>query len=162
MGNANRFHKNATQWHLEASTTGTEITVNDPPLSIKNYEYLVSYDPYSYWIWFAALSGTVVVVQPIEGVDKLDWLLSTFHGAYLQHDDSEYLPGIAYGWTQDEIDYARSTMADLQEEMDKVKKWGEQVTVPRFIRDCYRYSLGQRSNFEAGKLVPEYYREYLH
>ena len=39
--------------------------------------------------------------------------------------------------------------------MMKARKWGKTVTIPRMLRDIYRYSKGERRNFE-GALLAEY------
>ncbi len=82
--------------------------------NITQYEYFVTYDPYTYWRWIAAMSGTVSVVYPLQGKSKYEWLMSTFVGPYLKASNKTNLPGIAYGWTSSEIDYARRTMHQLR------------------------------------------------
>jgi len=107
------------------------------------------------------MSGTVSVVYPLQGKSKYEWLMSTFVGPYLQASNKTNLPGIAYGWTSSEIDYARRTMHQLRPFMIEVKRWGEEITVPRFVRDCYRHSHGARSNFESALLVRNAYPDLM-
>jgi hypothetical protein len=62
------------------------------------------------------------------------------------------IPGVAYGWKDKEIDYARRTLPQLREFLFKVKEWS-QSTAPVFLRDSYRYGKGERVDFEGGFLV---------
>jgi hypothetical protein len=153
-----KFHDSIKYIHEHDSLNATQLERTE--LFAKNmtqYEYFVTYDPYTYWSWIAAMSGTVSVVYPLQGKSKHEWLMSTFVGPYLHASNKTNLPGIAYGWTSSEIDYARRTMHQLRPFMIEVKRWGEETTVTRFVRDCYRHSHGARSNFEGAMLVRDAY-----
>lgn len=148
--------------HEHPGFNTTEVGNGLTPTVFQRYEYFVTYDPYTYWSWFAAMSGAVSVVHPVENVTKSEWALGTFLGSYLQdiknHNGGETrIPGIAYGWEPDQLDYARRTMGELRGFLFKVKEWGTLVTVPRFARDCYRYCHGQRRNLEGAMTVSEVY-----
>jgi len=126
--------------------------------NLQKYEYFVSYDPYTYYTYTAAMSGVVSIVHPIANMTKEDWAFGTYVGEYLKaHGGS--VPGIAYGFSNEEIEYARSTMSELRGFMMKVRKWGKETTVERFARDCYRYGDGERK-FESGLLVYDAYSKF--
>jgi hypothetical protein len=131
----------------------TELTkgLQDPSILLQ-YEYFVTYDPYTYWSWYAAMLGTVSVVFPYKNHTKAEWAKMTFLGSYLQAIGQTDIPGVAYGWEDDEIDYARRTMHELRDFLLRVKDWGANVTVPRFVRDCYRFRHGERLNLESALL----------
>jgi len=127
------------------------------PEDLMQYEYFVSYDPYSFYSYAAAMLGSVSIVYPIEGVAKKEWELGTYVGEYLKENGGDVdVPGIAYGMSDEEIKYARETMPQLRDFMMKVRRWGREKTVERFARDCYRYGMGERE-FEAGLLVRDAY-----
>ena len=113
------------------------------------YKFTQLINPYSYWSFLAAMSGAVSVVYPIHGVTKEQWTQSIFFYEYLQTTGKRFIPGVAYGWVKSELEFARETMHELRAFLIDAKKWGEQVTVDRFARDCYRHTHGMRSNFEA-------------
>lgn len=48
-------------------------------------------------------------------------------------------------------------MSELRSFLFKVRQWGKEVTVPRLLRDCYRYGIGERKNFEGALLVRQAY-----
>jgi hypothetical protein len=156
------FHNSIKYIHEHEGVNATQFERTERiPKDITQYEYFVTYDPHTYWSWIAAMSGTVSVVYPLEGKSKYEWLTSTFVGPYLKASNKTNLPGIAYGWTSSEIDYARRTMHQLRPFMIEVKRWGEEITVPRFVRDCYRHSHGARSNFESALLVRDAYPDLM-
>lgn len=152
-----KFHGgNVTNIHEQPGMESTEFTSKQVE-SLRRYEYFVTYDPYTYWSWFAAMSGTVSVVYPLANVSKAEWAMGTFVGSYLQHIGSTDIPGIAYGWEQSEIEYARQTMHLLRPMLLAVKEWGANETVPRFARDVYRYHNGERTRFEGALLKRDVY-----
>jgi hypothetical protein len=100
------------------------------------------------------MMGTISIVFPYKNFSKTEWALRTFPGSYMQAKGKTNIPGVAYGWEEDEIDYARRTMHQLRGFLMEVREWGMNVTVPRFVRDCYRYRYGERQeqNFEGALL----------
>jgi len=66
-----------------------------------------------------------------------------------------YHAGIAYGWNDSEILFSRQTMHQARSFFVDMRRWGKDVTVARFARDCYRYKNSTRTNFEAGLLVKD-------
>jgi hypothetical protein len=101
----------------------------------------------------AAMAGTIPVVQPFLHFSKEEWILMSYVGEYITSTGAKVeIPGVAYGWEEKEIDYARRTLPQLREFLFKVKEWS-QSTVPVFLRDSYRYGKGERVDFEGGLLV---------
>ena len=66
---------------------------------------MLCHDPYTMYVYYAALCGCVPVVLPQPGLTAADW-----RGSF------EIKHGVAYG--EDEIDWARATRADLLADMD--------------------------------------------
>jgi UDP-sugar transporter A1/2/3 len=160
-----KFHKNINFIHEHDGFHVTEVNKKKKdafkPEYFRNYEYFVSYDPYTYWSWYAAMLGTVSVVYPLANQTKEEWALGTFIGSYLLDTNSTKIPGVAYGWSDSELEYARRTMHDLRGLLVKVRQWGVDTTVTRFTRDCYRYSLGERKHFEGAMLFRDAYADYI-
>ena len=52
--------------------------------------------------------GAISIVYPVENVTKEEWALGTYVGEYLRENGGE-VPGIAYGWSDEEIEYANRT-----------------------------------------------------
>jgi hypothetical protein len=100
--------------------------------------------------------GVVSVVYPIENVSKINWAYGSFFGSYLMAVGETDVPGIAYGWVESELEYARRTMHELRPFLFKVKAWGD-ATIHPFGRDCYRYRHGKREFFESAMLVKDAY-----
>ena len=123
--------------------------------SLVNFEYFVSYDLYTFHSYEAAMAGAISLVHPLENLSKKEWALGTYVGEYLKETGGD-VPGIAYGWSEEEIEYAKRTMPELRAFMWNVRKWGKEKTVERFARDCYRYGTGERQ-FESGIMVEDAY-----
>ena len=140
---------------------GMEVTQMETPTvsDFLKFEYFVSYDPFTFYTFIAAMSGTISIVSPIPNMSKKEWALNTFVGEYLRANGDGNIPGVAYGFYEPEIIYALDTMPKLREFLFKVKKWSK-TTVPLFLRDSYRYGEGERNNFEGALLVHNAFPEY--
>lgn len=97
------------------------------------HEYFVSYDPYTFLTFAAAMLGCVSIVHPLGNFTKEQWLLSTAWGPYIRESGRHYLmEGIAYGDSQEEIERAREHMHLVRKEFFRIKQWGS-GTVDRFL-----------------------------
>jgi hypothetical protein len=132
----------------------TQIETIENVTDFLKYEYFLSYDPYTFHSFSAAMVGTVSVISPVPGLSKQDWMLGSFVGEYIRANGGT-IPGIAYGMDPEELEYMRRTMPELRDLLFKVKAWGKEVTVPRLLRDIYRYGKGERrtDHFEGALLV---------
>ncbi len=157
MRKGHKFHPSIIPIHDRPGFLSTNVDKRPRLMDLRKFEYFVSYDPYTYWTWFAAMMGTVSIVYPLANVSKAEWALGTFPGAFMQDQQIKEIPGVAYGWEESEIKYARETMHDLRPFLLRLRKWGAEVTVQRFTRDCYRYSQGEREHFEGARLVKDVY-----
>jgi hypothetical protein len=157
MRKGQSFHSNITYIHEHPGIPSTNVERKIPITvgELIKYEYFVSYDPLTYLTVLAAMSGTVSIVYPVAGQTKEQWSMGSFLGPYLHDTGNTVIPGVAYGWTDSEISFARKTMHQLRPFLVDMKRWGVETTVARFARDCYRYKNGSRTNFEAGLLVTD-------
>ena len=51
---------------------------------LSSVEYFISYDPYSFWSFKAALHGAVSIVYPLANVSREEYVNSLFVGDYLR------------------------------------------------------------------------------
>ena len=163
MRKGKKFHSNITYIHEHPDIPATNIE-RERPINVTElvkYEYFVSYDPATYLTVLAAMSGTVSIVYPVAGLTKEQWLLRSFLGPYLHETGRTAIPGVAYGWNESEILFSRRSMHHLRPFMMDMKRWGKETTVARFARDCYRYTNGIRTNFEAGLLAKDAYPSFF-
>ena len=65
--------------------------------------------------------GAISIVYPVENVTKEEWALGTYVGEYLRENGGE-VPGIAYGWSDEEIEYANRTKWELRSFLLKVRR----------------------------------------
>ena len=138
------------------NTTNTRQIETPSVEELLQAEYFLSYDPYTFYSFVAAMVGTVSVVFQMPDVDKReDWERTTFVGVYLQQFGG-HIPGIAYGISPEEIDYARTTKSQVREFLFQVKAWGLS-TVSLVLRDALRYGRGERVEFEGARFVKDVY-----
>jgi hypothetical protein len=157
MRKGKAFHSNITYIHEHSGISSTNRE-REQPIKVEDlvkYEYFVTYDPQTYLTELAAMSGTVSIVYPVAGQTKEQWFMNRFQGPYLHATGNTVMPGVAYGWNDSEISFARRTMHQARPFLVDMKRWGVETTVARFARDCYRYKNGARTNFEAGLLVKD-------
>ena len=94
----------------------------------------------------------------MEGLSEKAFWKTTLYAGYLEDNNLSTMQGVAYGNSHEQIEHARRTLPGAREEMFRVREWGEQVSMPRFIRDVIRYTVGKaRSGFEGGLLVEDFY-----
>ena len=90
-------------------------------------EYCISYDTQTAYSGIAALCGCISIVIPEEGKNKED---------YIKYDDKSY--GVAWGFTDEEISYAKSTQKKLLNFYQNINK--ESVnSVREFIKISDEY-----------------------
>jgi hypothetical protein len=129
---------------------------------IRQAEIFLTYDPYTYWTYKAAMWGAISIVYPVQGMTKEEWVESVCFGAYLKaHGLPMNFPGVAYGWEPSEIEHARRTMNELRPFIESVNEWGKTETLSRMIRDSYSHALGERKHFEGALLAKSFFREDL-
>lgn len=105
------------------------------------------------------MGGAVSIVAPIANLTKAQWAETTYISEYLRAIGHNNIPGIAYGWNDDEINHARTTLSSVRKFLFESKQWALS-TVPVFLRDCVRYSNGERKNFEGALLVRDAFPRY--
>ena len=97
------------------------------------HEYFISYDPYTYLTFAAAMLGCISIVHPLGNLTKEQWFLSTAWGPYIRESGRQTLiKGIAYGDSQEEIKSARDHLHLVRQEFFQIKQWGS-GTVDRFL-----------------------------
>ncbi|WP_303839195.1 hypothetical protein [Selenomonas ruminantium] len=89
-----------------------------------NSKYSFSYDTQTFYTTIAAWCGCVSIIVPEEGKSRND---------YVGDDDNMY--GIAYGESEDELEYAKNTRKLLVEKLNGFKEKNN-VSVDNFILEC--------------------------
>ncbi len=155
MRKGRKWHRGGNITYIHEDFPYPKEIIDPTPEILQSVQYFISYDPYTFYSYAAAMSGAVSIVYPVEGLSKKEWELGTYVGEYLKENGGD-VPGIAYGASHEEIKYARDTMPQLRDFMVEVRRWGREKTVERFARDCYRHGNGERQ-FEAGMTVRDAY-----
>ena len=118
--------------------------------AFRTHEYFVLYDPYSYYAQLAAMLGCIPIIHPLANTTKHEWLLNSgYLAGYMEYYDVEDAYGIAYGWDDSEVQYARQTLHLVREQLWAVKEFANSVTVGRFVRDVKSAASGRDDLFEG-------------
>ncbi|MBE9052086.1 hypothetical protein IQ243_16990 [Nostocales cyanobacterium LEGE 11386] len=128
-----KFHKPLKYIHPQESLLLDDNLSQEILIEIFNIkEYLISYDPYSWINFMAALCGCIPIVIPIASATKKEWLKSSTLSIILEQFGQHQLKGVAYGL--EEIQYARNTLQEVRYQQEISIRYGEE-TVHRFIND---------------------------
>ncbi|MEA5578500.1 methyltransferase type 11 [Anabaena sp. UHCC 0451] len=128
-----KFHKNLQYVHPQDSLFLDDHLSQEILIEIFNIkEYLISYDPYSYINFIAAMCGCIPIIIPIADSTKQEWLRSSTLSIILEKYEEYELKGIAYGFN--EVEYARNTLPEARYQQEISIKYGEE-TIQRFVND---------------------------
>jgi len=110
-------------------------TQNDYLEIFNNYEKFFSYDPISFLTIIAALCGCISIVSPIPNISKKDYFKMTALYEYMVDKNIESIYGIAYGNSQNELDYSKNTLHLVNEQIDDIQNWFIKTYISKFIAD---------------------------
>jgi hypothetical protein len=99
------------------------------------YKYFISYDPLTFLNIIASLCGCISIIYPIDGVSKKEWLKMTALHNYMQDNNVDEIYGIAYGDSEDEINYANSTIHLVKKQWKDIINYYKNNSVIPFIND---------------------------
>jgi hypothetical protein len=148
------YHKTIQRIHPENSLEIFRHTSCNQYLEIFNqYEYFVSYDPYTFLSIISAFCGCISIIYPVEGMTKEDWLSTTAAKEYMRYKNIKTLYGVAYGI--EEIEWAKNTLhMALDQWKDMIEYYKEIHFIP-FIEDIEKMDSGLENTVENN------YREYF-
>lgn len=89
--------------------------------AFNQYAFFRCFDPYTMYAAYAAVCGCVPVVEPVEGLTKEEW--------YPRESDRY---GVAYGWDESEIAWARETRGLLLDRLGAARET-EDAMVLNFV-----------------------------
>lgn len=114
------------------------------------HEYFISYDPLTFLSIIATLCGCVSIVYPIQGVSKLDFFKMTPYYQYMVEKKCFEIYGLAYGTSNEEIDYSKKTLHLAKQQMIDVQNWLIDKYVKQFIVDM--------KNWDKNRNTLKYYK----
>jgi hypothetical protein len=117
----NYIHENINYIHPLNSYEITRNHDQSDYINIFNkYEYFISYDPLCFLSIIAALCGCISIIYPINGITKEEWYKTTAVVKYLQDNNIDNLYGIAYGNSEEEIEYAKKTIHLVKDQWNDI------------------------------------------
>lgn len=104
------------------------------------YETFISYDPLSFLSIIAIICGCVSIVVPIKDVSKKDYFKMTALYNYMIDKNIDSIYGLAYGTSQYELNFAKSTIHLGKKQVIDIKKWFINKYVYSFIEDINNWN----------------------
>jgi hypothetical protein len=133
------YHENITNIHPDDSF---EIKRNHTQINyieyFNKYKYFISYDPLTFLSIISILCGCISIVYPIENISKLNWYKKTAVYEYMKSNNITQLYGIAYGNSQDELEYATNTIHLVKKQWDDILNFNLQ-TIEKFRNDINNF-----------------------
>ena len=115
------IHENINHIHPINSYEITRNHSQNDYINIFNkHEYFISYDPLCFLSIIAALCGCISIIYPINGVTKEEWYKTIAVVKYLKDNNINNLYGIAYGNSEEEIEYAKKTIHLVKNQWDDI------------------------------------------
>jgi hypothetical protein len=149
--NTNNFmelHNNETSFEITR-----DHTQNDYLDIFNKHEMFISYDPLTFLSIIAIKCGCISIIYPIDGVSKSDYFKMTALYEYMVEKNIESIYGIAYGTSEDEINYAKTTLHLFDEQLLDINNWFTEKYVTNFINDlnnwddCNNNLINYKNNF---------------
>ena len=145
------YHININVLHPKNSFEITRNHTQDDYITFFNkYKYFVCYDPLTFLCIIAPLCGCISIVYPLDGMSKKEWLQTTGLNEYLKYKNDYNIYGVAYGNSQDEINYANNSLHLVKNQWNDIKSF-EIKYITKFINDINQFELMQntiKNNFK--------------
>ena len=117
------------------------------------YEMFISYDPLSFLSIIALMCGCISIVVPIPEIDKKEYFKMTGLYDYMVDKNIDSIYGLAYGNSEDELNYSRNTLHLAKEQILDIQKWYIDKYVSNFINDI--------NNWDNNKNTLLAYKEFM-
>ncbi len=104
-----------------------------------NHKKFICYDPLSFLSIISPLCGCISIIHPITNVSKKEYFKMTAFYNYLNTHNCNSIYGIAYGNSQDEIDYAINTLPLIKDQIEDIQKWFINEHIYSFINDLNNF-----------------------
>ena len=108
-----------------------------------NFEYFISYDALTFLNIIAALCGCISIIYPVEGVSKQEYFKMTAFYDYMVDKNITEIYGLAYGFSDEEINYSKSTLHLVKDQMTDIHNWLIENSVKKFIEDMNHWELNK-------------------
>ena len=100
-----------------------------------SYKYFISYDTITFFSCIAALCGCISIIHPLPGFTKKDYYKMTGFYEYMTENKVENIYGLAYGNSEEEINFAEKTNGLLKEQLKQIQNWQIEKYIKSFIKD---------------------------
>jgi hypothetical protein len=101
------------------------------------YKWFMCYDPLTFYIVIAALSGCIPVLYKIHGMNKQQWIQTTAAAEYVKSKGLKSLYGIAYG--REDMQYATDTIHLVKQQWEDILKFNIESNVMPFVNDIQNF-----------------------
>ena len=117
------------------------------------YEYFYSYDPLTFLSLIAIMCGCISIVVEIEGVKKQDYFKMTGIYDYMCSHNLTNIYGLAYGNSDEEINYAKKTIHLGKRQILNMQQWYLNKYIPSFINDLNNFQTNENTIENSKELL---------
>jgi hypothetical protein len=110
---------------------------NDYIEIFNNYEFFISFEPYSYLNFIALLCGCITIVYPITETSKDEWIDKTILSEYLNYKKTNNIYGISYGIN--DIEFAKFTIDNVEDQWKDISNFFKEQYINPFLTKIHNY-----------------------
>jgi hypothetical protein len=145
-------------------------TQNDYLEIFNKHTMVISYDTLSFLSTIATLCGCISVIYPTPGLSKREYFKTTCFHNYMVERELDSIYGIAYGVSQEEIEFSRRTLHLCRDQIEDIKQWFQKYIVS-FLKDLQDWKANKNtlSNYLNAtdkdmnlKFYRNYYKDLYH
>ena len=139
MRKASLFHKDNIQ--LFHPPESIEITRNHSQMDcihiFNKCKWFICYDPLTFFVVIATLCGCIPIIYKIHGMNKQQWLQTTFAATYVKSKGLDSLYGVAYG--EEDMQYAADTIHLAKQQWEDMFKFNIESCIKPFVNDIQHF-----------------------
>jgi hypothetical protein len=127
--------------HKENSFEITRQHTHNDYLDIFNkHEKFIAYDPLTFLSIIAITCGCISIICPIEDVSKKEYFKMTAFYDYMVEKNIDSIYGVAYGNSEHEINYAKTTSHLFEEQLIDINNWFIGKYIINFVNDIINWN----------------------
>ena len=120
------------------------VHINDMNQAVEEFqkrEFFVCYDPLTFYCIASTICGCITILINQPNVTKREWIDRLAICKYFKHIGNYDLYGIAYGDTEEEISFAKSTIHLAKQQWNDIAAYLTNSTINPFVQDLKNLSL---------------------
>jgi len=135
-----RLHDYLTIHEQDSFEITKEHSQNDYLDIFNKHEKFIAYDPLTFLSIIAIKCGCISIICPIQGVSKKEYFKMTAFYDYMVEKNIDSIYGLAYGNSEDELNYAKATLHLFEEQLIDINNWFIGKYINNFVNDIINWN----------------------